>query len=168
MIYKVVNAHNLRTLEAKVNISLLDGWELAGPLVAEPVALSESAVWCLSEDGISDTGRTIPSNTNWCQPMVNNKLMPIIGVPAVCVIGDGRSVMEKLADAAEKSVISPERGPEDPDELRNRILEAETLLAAACLSQPGCRLIVKEAILERLRPDNFRLESVMDLSLIHI
>ena len=43
--------------------------------------------------------------------------------------------------------------------LRNRIREMETIIAAACLSQPECKLIVNDVTLKRLRPGNFRVES---------
>ena len=78
MIYKVVNAENLRSLEAMVNLSLLGGWELAGSLIAQPIRERpiNSPVFCISENGLSDTGKTVPSTTNWCQPMVNRHLVP--------------------------------------------------------------------------------------------
>jgi len=53
MIYKVINARHLRSLEAIVNLNIEDGWEPLGSLVCQPMPET-----------------CYPSKSNWCQPMV--------------------------------------------------------------------------------------------------
>lgn len=72
--YIVVNAQNLRSLEAIVTLKLREGWELAGSLVEQrrEEPLSNSLVWRIDQETQSlkadETG--IKSISNWCQPMI--------------------------------------------------------------------------------------------------
>lgn len=70
--YEVVNARNLRSLEAVVTLKLRDGWELVGGVFGQAVESRGEVVWKISSDGrsIEPTGTEIVSSTNWCQAMV--------------------------------------------------------------------------------------------------
>ena len=69
----VINAENLRSLEAIVTLKLREGWELAGSIYSQPREEPiNSLIWSINNKGtgLTNDNETVKSVTNWCQPML--------------------------------------------------------------------------------------------------
>lgn len=70
--YKVVNAGHLRTLEATVNLELVEGWIPLGNVYHAPKEKITEPIWRITEkgDSLEMSGAEAETDKNWCQAMV--------------------------------------------------------------------------------------------------
>jgi len=69
--YTVVNAGHLRTLEAIINLMLVDGWIPAGGIYSVPKTPTKEYVMQIGGDGgLVVAGKMMDTDTNWCQAMI--------------------------------------------------------------------------------------------------